>query len=180
MLTAAIYAQVGPRAAASPVNWYAACTYPRHEKRVLQHLTERSIESFLPLYQTVHAWKDRKKVVELPLFPGYIFVHIPLEDRLNVLQTPSIVRFVTFDGRPAPLPDSQIESLRTGCDRGARFEPHPFLKAGARVRIKHGCLADAEGVVVRRKQSLRFVLCIELLQRAVSVEVDAGDIEPIR
>lgn len=180
MVCAAVHVEVALASGASPVNWFAACTYPRHEKRVLLYLTERRIETFLPLYQAVHAWKDRRKIVELPLFPGYIFVHISLEDRLNVLQTPSIVRLVTFDGRPAPLPDSQIESLRTGCERGARFEPHPFLKAGARVRVKHGCLAGAEGVVVRRKQSLRFVLCVELLHRAVSVEVDAGDIEPIR
>lgn len=176
----AVHGEVVPTTGASPVSWFAACTYPRHEKRVLQHLTERRIEAFLPLYQAVHAWKDRRKVVELPLFPGYIFVHIPAEDRLNVLQVPSIVRFVSFDGRPAPLPDVQIEYLRSGSERGAQFEPHPFLKAGAHVRVKHGCLTGAEGIVVRRKQSLRFVLSLELLHRAVSVEVNAADIEPLR
>ena len=161
----------------SPVSWYAACTRPRHEKRVLQHLVDRQIECFLPLFQTAHRWKDRRKIVELPLFRGYVFVRISPQERMGVLQTPSVVRFVCFQGRPAALPDSQIDALRSSYEHGMKFEPHPLLKAGSRVRVRHGCLAGAEGVLVRRKHSLRFVLSLELLNRAVSVEVDSGDIE---
>lgn len=164
----------------SEMNWYAACTAPRHEKRVRQHLLDRRIDCFLPTYQAVHAWKDRKKVVELPLFPSYIFVRIPLQERLAVLQVPSIARFVCFGGQPAALPAVQIDALRCGCDRGARFEPHPLLRVGRIVRVKSGCLEGAEGIIVRRKHSLRFVLTLDLLHRAVSVEIDAADIEPIR
>lgn len=168
------------QAAPSPVSWFAACTAPRHEKRVLQSLTERHIEAFLPLYQSVRTWKDRKKVVDLPLFSGYIFVHIAAEDRLRVLQLPSVARFVCFDGRPAPLPDGQIEALRSGSQHGARFTPHPLLKAGARVRVRRGCFSGAEGILVRRRHVLRFVLSLDLLNRAISVEVDAADVEPLR
>ena len=167
----------GPVPDLSAVSWYAACTRPRHEKRVLQQLADRRFEPFLPLFQAVHRWKDRRKIVELPLFRGYVFVRISPQQRVGVLQTPGVVRFVCFNGRPAALPDSQIEALRSAYDRGLRFEPHPLLKVGSRVRVRHGCLAGAEGVLVRRKHSLRFVLSLELLNRAVSVEVDAADIE---
>lgn len=161
----------------SPASWYAACTRPRHEKRVLQRLVDRRVECFLPLFRTARRWKDRRKIVELPLFRGYIFVRISPEERLGVLQTPSVVRFVCFHGRPAALPDSQIDALRSSYEHGMKLEPHPLLKAGSRVRVRHGCLAGAEGLLVRRKHSLRFVLSLELLHRAVSVEVDSGDIE---
>lgn len=164
----------------SELGWYAACTSPRHEKSVLQHLQHRQIVCFLPLYQAVHAWKDRKKVVELPLFPGYVFVRIARQDRVAVLQVPGVARFVCFDGRPAALPEGVVDTLRGGYEHGARFEPHPLLKAGRRVRVKRGCLEGAEGRIVRRKDSLRFVLNLELLHRAISVEIDATDIEPLR
>jgi transcription antitermination factor NusG len=161
----------------SEVGWYAVCTHPRHEKRVVRHLIDCQIECFLPLYQAAHRWKDRTKIVELPLFSGYVFVRISLRDHLRVVQTPSVARFVCFNGRPAALPESQMDALRSGYQGGAQFEPHPLLKAGAHVRVKSGCLAGVEGVLLRRKHSLRFVLSLELLNRAVSMEVDAADIE---
>src|SRR6201993_5125794 len=91
----------------SELYWYAAYTIPRHEKCVAQQMRERELECFLPLYKSIHRWKDRRKLVELPLFPGYVFVHLALKDRLQVLQLPSVVQFVSFNGKPAPLLDSE-------------------------------------------------------------------------
>ena len=112
------------------------------------------------------------------LFPGYVFVHLDLKDRLRVLQVPSVVRFVSFNGHPAPLPDSEIEALNSGLAGGVRAEPHPYLKVGRRVRVKHGPLAGAQGILVRRKDKFRVVLSIDLIMRSVAVEVDEADVEP--
>jgi transcription antitermination factor NusG len=160
--------------------WYAACTSPRHEKRVAQQLEGNRVQYFLPLYQSVRRWKDRRKTIELPLFPGYIFVHVALRDRLRVLRLPGVVQFVAFGGKPAVLPDAEIESLRDGLMRGLRAEPHPYLKVGRRVRVHHGPMSGMEGILVRRKEKFRVVLSIDLIQRSVAVEVDESEIEPIR
>lgn len=157
--------------------WYAAYTCARHEKHVSRQLEEKSIRSFLPLYRSVRRWKDRRKELELALFPGYVFVHIGLEDRLRVLQIPSVVRFVSFAGHPAALGDGEIESLRNGVANGVCAEPHPYLRAGQKVRVKHGPLAGAEGILVRKKDKCRLVINIDLIMRSVAAEVDAADLE---
>src|SRR5271155_5354276 len=131
--------------------WYAAYTRANHEKCAAEQLEQRVIEHFLPLYETVHNWKDRHKRMELPLFPGYIFVRIPLQERLRVLVVPGVVRLVGFDNRPAALPDVEIEALRSVLGRGLRSEPHRYLTVGRRVRIARGALAGMEGVLIRKK-----------------------------
>ena len=158
--------------------WYAAHTNPRHEKTVQQLMESYRIECFLPLYKSVRRWKDRRKELELPLFPGYIFVHIPLKDRLDALRIPGVVQFVSFQGKPARLPDAEIEVLRNGLARTSGFEPHPYLTVGKRVRVRSGPFFGMEGILVRRKEKFRVVLSIHLIQRSVAVEVDEGDIEP--
>jgi len=160
--------------------WYAAHTSPRHEKRVAQRLEGNRVQYFLPLYQSVRRWKDRRKEIELPLFPGYIFVHVALRDRLQVLRLPGVVQFVSFGGKPAVLPSAEIESLRDGLIRGLRAEPHPYLKVGRRVRVHSGPMSGMEGILVRRREKFRVVLSIDLIQRSVAVEVDESEIEPIR
>ncbi len=112
------------------------------------------------------------------LFPGYVFVHLDLKDRLRVLQIPSVARFVSFNGQPAALPDAEIEVLINGLAKGVRAEPHPYLKVGHRVRVKHGPLAGTQGILVRRKDKFRVVLSIDLIMRSVAVEVDESDVEP--
>ena len=136
------------------------------------------IDCFLPLYKSIRRWKDRRKQLDLPLFPGYIFVHIALRDRLQVLQLPGVVQLVSFRGKPAALPDAEIEALRNGLARNLRAEPHPYLTVGRRVRVRSGSVAGLEGILVRRKQKFRVVLSIELIQRSVAIEVDEADIEP--
>ncbi len=125
-------------------------------------------------------WKDRRKELDLPLFPGYIFVRIALKDRLQVLKVPGVIQFVSFSGKPAPLPESDIESLRNGLVGGYHAEPHPYLKVGKRVRVRNGPFSGMEGILTRRKDKFRVVLSIELIQRSVAVEVDESEVEPLR
>jgi len=159
--------------------WYAACTRSRHEKRIVEQLQQREIETFLPLYESVRRWKDRRVRLQLPLFPGYVFVRIALASRLRVLQVPSVVRFVSFNGLPTPLPDGEIETLQRGLKDQKSVEPHPYLTVGRQVRIKNGPLAGAEGILIRKKNAVRVVLSLDLIQRSASVEIDASDIERI-
>jgi len=117
--------------------------------------------------------------LQLPLFPGYVFVRMAVVDRLRVLQVPGVVRLVGFNGQLAALPDEEIEALKNGLAGGVRVEPHPFLTAGRRVRIKAGPLEGREGILLRRKGSLRVVLSIEVIQRSIVVDVDVADIQPL-
>jgi transcription antitermination factor NusG len=163
----------------SLAHWYALHTYPRHEKRVHEDLTLRVIECFLPLYETVHRWKNGCKVrVELPLFPGYLFVRIDPRQRFKALNLPGAVSIVGSVDGPWPLPDAEIVSLRSRL-QAHKFEPHPYLAVGQKVRIKSGPLADLTGFLVRQSGGLRVVLSVELIRQAVAVEVDADDVEPI-
>ncbi len=157
--------------------WYVAYTSANHEKRVTEQLLQRSVEHFLPLYESVRRWKDRRMNLQLPLFPGYVFVRLSLCDRLKVLQVPGVARLVGFNGQPAVLADREIEVIRASTVAHLYARPHPYLTVGRRVRIRRGTFEGMEGILVRRKNALRVVLSIELIMRSVSVEVDASDLE---
>jgi transcription antitermination factor NusG len=159
--------------------WYAAHTCANHEKCVAGQLAARSVEHFLPLYESVRRWKDRRVTLQMPLFPGYVFVRLDLRDRLRVLQIPSVARLVSFNGAPAALPDEEIETLRAGLQGGVQALPHPYLKIGKRVRITAGPLEGLEGILIRKKNAMRFVISLDLIQRSVVVDVDAGAVEPL-
>jgi transcription termination/antitermination protein NusG len=159
-------------------HWYAAYTCAQHEKRVAAELAMREVEHFLPLYSSVRRWKDRRVTLELPLFPGYVFVRLALRDRLRVVQIPSVVRLVGFNGLPTALPDTEMEIMRSGLSQSLRAEPHPFLMVGRRVRITSGPFAGLEGILKRKKSSLRVVVTLELIQRSVAVDVDIADVRP--
>jgi transcription antitermination factor NusG len=154
--------------------WYAIYTLPRHEKMIAERLIQREVETFLPLYRAVHHWNRRRAEVELPLFPGYVFVKMFITNRVRVLAHPGVIRLVSFNGRPANLPDDEIEALRSWLAI-CKAEPYPFLSAGRQVRIKSGPLAGLEGRVLRRKGKLRVVVSIELIERAIVLELDAAD-----
>ncbi len=158
-MTSAMYAATVAEPATLPglLRWHAIYTCSRHEKSVSRQLRQKQIDCFLPLYRSVRRWKDRRKELELPLFPGYVFVHIDDEDRLD---------------------EREVESLRSGVMNGACAEPHPYLKAGRRVRVKHGPMAGMEGILVRKKDRYRVVISIEIIMRSVAVEVDEADVEP--
>ena len=161
------------------LNWYALYTCPRHEKCVARQIEQRSFSCFLPVYRSVRRWKDRRKELERALFPGYVFVRFALKDRLRVLQLPSAVRLVGFNGQPAVLPDEEIEGLRQRLERGGRVEPHPYLRVGRRVRVCAGPMQGLEGIIVRCKHRCRVVFSLDLIMRSVAVEVDEGDVEPV-
>lgn len=172
--------QVPLTAASCEPRWYAAYTRANHEKRVSEQLCVREVEHFLPLYSSVRRWKDRRVMLELPLFPGYVFVRMALRDRLQVQTVPGVARLVGFDGTPAALPDGEIDALRTSLGGAARLEPHPYLVAGRRVRVIRGPLAGMEGVLVRRKGTFRLVISIELIQRSVALDADVADVEAVQ
>ncbi len=159
--------------------WYAAYTCANHEKRVAKQLEERAVEHFLPLYGSVRRWKDRKVKLELPLFPGYVFVHLALRDRVRVLQVPGITKLVGFGGLPAALPDEQVETLRAGLNGQLHAQPHPYLTVGRRVRVLRGPFQGTEGILVRRKGIFRVVLSLEAIMRSILVDIDMADVEPI-
>jgi transcription antitermination factor NusG len=160
--------------------WFAAYTLPNHEKSVARQLGDRAIPHYLPLYESVRQWKDRKMRLNMPLFPGYVFVRLPLQNRLRVIQVPSVIRLVGFGGEPAAIPEAELAAIRTCLDHNCRMEPHPLLQTGQRVRITRGPLTGIEGILLRRKGISRLVLSVGLIMRAVAVEVNIADIEPIR
>jgi len=160
-------------------HWYAVYTCANHEKRIAAELTQRSVENFLPVYSSVRRWKDRRVTLDLPLFPGYVFVRLALRDRLRVVQIPSVVRLVGFGGVAAALPETEMEIVRAGLSRGLRAEPHPFLTVGRRVRITGGPFAGLEGILKQKRSGLRVVVSLELIQRSVAVDVDAADVQSV-
>ena len=159
--------------------WYAVYANVRHEKRVKEFLDARMLECYLPAYRSVRRWQDRRKEVELPLFPGYLFVRIAYRSRLQVLTAPGVVHIVSFDGKPVPICEDEIETLRQTLSRGRNCEPHPYLKVGRRVRVRNGPLFGIEGTFVRRKEGYRLIISIELIMRSVATEVDEADVEPV-
>jgi transcription antitermination factor NusG len=160
--------------------WFAVYTTCRHEKRVADHLERRTIEHYLPLYRSKRKWKDGSRVtLSLPLFPGYVFVRIGRAERISVLEVPGVLWFVgNSNSQPTSLPEFEIDTLRAALDP-SRVEPFPLLTAGQRVRIRSGSLAGIEGIVVRRKNSYRIVITLELIRQSIAVEVGADDLEPI-
>jgi transcription antitermination factor NusG len=159
--------------------WYAAYTSANHEKRVADQLAGRGVESYLPQYDSVRKWKDRKVRLQMPLFPGYVFVHLALQNRLKVLQVPGVAYLVGFAGRPVAVPDEEFARIRGFLQKGLRAEPHPYLAAGRRVRVRNGPLEGMEGIVVRRKNGNRLVISLELIQRAMAVDLDGADLEAL-
>ena len=160
-------------------NWYAVATSPRHEKCVASYMRGYEIECFLPLYQSVRRWKDRRKNLELPLFPGYLFVRIALQNRLRVLRIPGVMQMVGAHGRPSSLPEHEIEGLRNGLACGLYAESHSWLKVGRLVQVWRGPLAGAKGILIRKKQNYRIVISIDAIMRSVALEIDQSDVLPI-
>jgi len=156
--------------------WYVASTRSRHEHIVVEQLLARSIECYLPLYESVRQWHDRTKKVQLPAFPGYLFVRTPFAERLNVLSVRGVTRLVTFGCKPASLPDDEVDRLRAALAI-RRAEPHPYLATGTRVRIMSGPLRGLSGVV-QRGQGLRIVISVDCLCRSIAVELQESDLQP--
>lgn len=157
--------------------WYAVFTIPQNEKSVIRHLNLRSVESFVPTYETTRIWKNRQRVTTtLPLFPCYVFVHISPCERVKVLQSPGVLRVVGNGRQSVPMEEAEIEFLRLGFS-GRKLEPFQELVVGEKVRIKTGLMQGVEGILVRKNSSLRFVLSLELINQHAAVQVDADALE---
>ncbi len=141
-------------------------------------LSAKGFEVFLPLYESIRRWKDRKILLSLPLFPGYLFVRGGLDRKLHVVTTPGINMILYRGEEVATIPDQEIAAIQRAVDGRSRIEPHPFLKCGMRVRVTRGSLEGVEGILTRKKNLLRLVLSVEMLAQSVAVEVHAADVEP--
>jgi len=161
--------------------WYALYTRSRFEKKLMSELANRSIEVFLPMREVLSRWKDRKKKVWMPLFPGYLFVHqvnTP-ENRYRILNIPGAVRFIGFNSQTTPIPVEQIESVRKFLEAKLAVDPYPYLTIGRRVEVIAGPLEGIQGKLVQKKGRFRLVIQVDLIRQAVSVEIDAVDVRPL-
>ena len=153
--------------------WYAIRTTARWELLASNELSRRGIETWLPLCRVKRRWSDRIKVMDQPLFPGYLFGHFPLADRIRVLEVPGVRQIVGIGSTPAPIAVSELDNLKTLVAAQPTLVPWPYLRAGQRVRIDRGPLAGVEGFVVRAEQgALRIVVSVDLLQRSVAAQID--------
>jgi transcription antitermination factor NusG len=158
--------------------WFAVWTRSRHEARVFAQLDLKHIEAFLPTITRWSRWKDRKQRVDWPLFPGYCFARIHPRDSLPVLKCAGVVRLVSFEGKPAPIPDCQVEDVRTLVTSDLRYDPCPLITEGDLVAVVSGPLRGVRGRLLRKGSHARLVLNVDLIGQGVSVEVDAADVRP--
>jgi len=158
--------------------WFAVQTRYRFEKKVAAQLNQKQCHVYLPLLTERHTWSDRQKIISVPLFPGYVFVHIDQSPaaRQSVLQTAGIFCFVSFGGIVAPVPAKQIEDLQLLLQETSHFSLQPFVRAGQRVRIKSGSLQGLEGILLCQERK-RLVISIESIQRSVAIEIQGYELE---
>ncbi len=162
----------------SEICWFALWTRSRHEQVVREQLQQKRIEVFLPTVTKWSRWKDRKKRIDWPLFPGYCFARFDARERLPVLKCVGVVSIISFEGEPAPIPESEIDGIRRLVESDLAFDPCPMIRAGMMAEVIHGPLKGVVGRLVRKDQKARLVLSVNLIGQAVSVEVDAADVKP--
>jgi transcription antitermination factor NusG len=159
--------------------WFALRVKSRSEKLVATIARHKGFEEFLPLYQTRRRWSDRFKVVELPLFPGYVFCRMNPELRLPLLTIPGVLSFVGIGKVPVPIADAEISAIQRAIGAGLLAEPYPFLEVGQQVRLAEGPLAGLEGLLVEVRKQHRILVSVSLLKRSVAVEIDRGWVRPL-
>jgi transcriptional antiterminator NusG len=164
----------------SAPNWFAVYTKSRHEKKVAANLKDKGVQVFLPLRNVLSRWKDRRKEVLLPLFTGYLFVHIvPEENRLNVLKTPGVVALISDRAGPLPVPEEQILAIQKLVDSGIRYDPYPYVKEGMRIMIKRGPLRGTEGILIGKRKKHLLVLSVDLIQQSAALEINIADTDVV-
>jgi transcription antitermination factor NusG len=172
---------LGPLLASEATRWYALHTRARHEKVVEDRLREQGMKTYLPTVREVHRWSDRKKIVDVPLFSCYVFVRCALspEDRTRVYRVESALGFVGIRGVGMPIPDEQIESVRTLLSQPTPCRSHPFLKVGQKVRVCGGALDGVEGVFLSENGDHSLVISIDAIQRSLAVRIDGYQVKPL-
>jgi transcription antitermination factor NusG len=162
-------------------NWYALHTRPRHEKLVVQRLQERGVDTFLPIVTEVHRWSDRKKTVQLPLFSCYAFARFASnrDERLRILRVAGVLALVGGSGEGTPIPDEQIDAVRTLIEKELPWSPCPFLKIGQRVRVRGGALDGIEGTLTSRNGTQTLIISVDAIQRSLAVRVEGYKVEAV-
>jgi transcriptional antiterminator NusG len=159
--------------------WFAIWVRSRHEQVVREQLEQKRFEAFLPTITKWSRWKDRKKKIDWPLFPGYCFARFNPIDILPILKCTGVVNIVSFEGKPAPIPEFELESIRLLVGSELQYDPCPMIREGMMVEVVHGPLRGVIGRLMRKvAQHARLVLSVDLIGQAVSVEVDAADVKP--
>lgn len=161
-------------------SWWALYTRHQHEKAVAEMLAAKDFAVLLPLYKAVRRWKDRQKVLSVPLFPCYVFVRGGLDRRLQIITTPGILNILYRGDQVAKIPDTEIEAIQRTIAGNLRAEPHPFLKCGDRVRVVRGPLEGVTGILTRKKNLCRLVLSVNTLAQSIAIEINASDVVPDR
>ncbi len=159
--------------------WLAAYTRSRHENHVASQLSFKGVEALLPTYAKLSRWSDRIRHSQVPLFPGYVFVHVSDAERVPVLQTVGVVHLVSVRGKAARLQDEEVERLRACVARPNEVEPHPYLKLGHLVRVKHGPFAGWEGILVQKQNAARLVISVDQIMKSVAINLNGADVESV-
>lgn len=159
--------------------WYALNTRSRHEKVVRDQLGQRDIDTFLPVCESWRQWKDRKKKVELPLFPGYCFARFPLVDRVRVLSVIGVAGLVSVNQRPEPIREEELAAIQQLVATRLQYDPHPFLEEGMDVEVVRGPLTGVRGKLLRKDRVTRLVLAVTLVRQAAVVEIHPADVVPV-
>ena len=162
-----------------PSFWLAAYTRSRHELVVANQFQQKGLDALLPTYRRLSRWSDRIRRTDTPLFPGYVFVRVGDAERHCVLQTVGVVSIVCRSGKPVPLSDADVEKLRFCTANPSAVEPHPYLRVGQQVRVKHGPFRGWEGVLVEKKNSTRLVITVDQIMKSVAIDLNGADIEPL-
>lgn len=159
--------------------WFAVQTRPRFEKKVALELQEKGLESYVPVHAVKHQWSDRKQLVSLPLFPGYSFVRISAvqDARVAVLRTNGVIQFVGARGIGSPIPESEIEAVRTLLKQQIPLQPYPHLKVGQAVCIRGGALDGIRGILTRVNGHESLIISVELIQRSIAMRVSGFNVE---
>ena len=156
--------------------WYVVRTRSRHEKIVRDQLVGREVETFLPVVERWSRWKDRRKKVAFPLFPGYCFARFPLVERLRILSAVGVADLIGTGGRPEAVPDAEIEAIQLLARTTLQYDPHPFLAEGMEVEVVRGPLAGVRGKLLRKDRVTRLVLAVTLIRQAAVVEIHPADV----
>ena len=159
-------------------SWFAIWTRSRHEHVVREQIERKHFDAFLPTITRWSHWKDRKKKIDWPLFPGYCFARFEQEEALSILKCTGVVNIVSVEGKPAPIPEHEIESIRVLLESDLQYDPCPLIREGMMVEVTHGALKGVVGRLVRKGAHARLILSVDLIGQGVSVEVDAADVKP--
>jgi transcription antitermination factor NusG len=159
-------------------NWFVLFVRANQEKKTAQRLASHEIEYFLPSYRSVRQWKDRRVTLEMPLFPGYVFVHLPFLERNSVLTLPNVVGLVGGKNSPSIVSTEEIDCIRKGIDFG-NAAPHPALMVGQRVMITSGVLSGIQGTLLRGQNNTRVVISVDSIGRSFAVDVDISSLKPL-